>query len=117
MCIRDRGVTVDGFVRFDWSGECRRCLDEVVASQQADISEVFQTDAPDDSEDVRNFDGVHIDLLPTVKEAVAFGLPMSPLCSTDCKGPAPEQYPAKLENEKISAPDPRWAALDAIKFD
>ena len=62
-----------------------------------------------------------------VRDAVLLTLPLAPLCADDCKGPAPEVFPAVVEgdaapsaddDEAIDAPgDPRWAALDGLRFD
>lgn len=113
----ERGVRVTGEIELGWSGECRRCLDEVEGSAAGSIDEIFQVDAPDDG-DIRDFDGELVDLVPVVTEAVAFSLPLAPLCRTDCPGPDPERYPTtteeELEAEAAAAPpvaDPRWAAL------
>jgi uncharacterized protein len=58
---------------------------------------------------------------------VLLTLPLAPLCGDDCKGPAPEAFPAVVEDDAVpsgagdappDAPaDPRWAALDALHFD
>jgi uncharacterized metal-binding protein YceD (DUF177 family) len=54
-------------------------------------------------------------------------LPLAPLCSDDCKGPAPDVFPAVIEGDEVPAEpaapsgeapaDPRWAALDGLRFD
>ena len=51
-------------------------------------------------------------------------LPLAPLCGPDCRGPAPEDFPATVEGEGAGegegdepAGDPRWAALDELRFD
>jgi uncharacterized protein len=121
----ERGVSAMGLVRFDWEGDCRRCLELVVGSLEVEIAEIFQVGAPEDSE-IIDFDGEQIDLVPIVCDAVALSLPLAPLCRPDCVGPDPERYPA-LTAESIEAgsgsagdepvPDPRWAALDQLEFD
>ncbi|MEZ5226034.1 MAG: DUF177 domain-containing protein [Acidimicrobiales bacterium] len=122
----ERGVTVLGEVSFGWEGECRRCLDDVRGETTAPIDEIFQVQAPDDS-DIIDFDGEQIDLLPLVRDAVLVGLPLAPLCRDDCAGPDPERYPAVTADEwerqlaekaaEPPAPDPRWAALSDIELD
>ncbi len=114
----ERGITARGSVEFNWQAACRRCLEPVEQQQSAEIDAIYQLNAPEDSELI-DFDGVHCDLLPVVTEAVAFSLPLAPLCASDCAGPAPEAYPTVLEAdlEKSGGSDPRWDALSELKFD
>lgn len=118
----ERGVSVLGSVQFGWESECRRCLKVLHGTLEAPIDEIFQVNAPSDSE-INSFDGEHLDLLPVVRDAVMATLPLSPLCSEDCHGPDPDRYPALTtdEAEAIAAaeagPDPRWAALEGLNLD
>lgn len=120
----ERGVSVRGSVNFAWLGDCRRCLEETGGSMDIDIAEIFQIDAPEDSELIP-FDGDQIDLVPLVRDAVLLSLPLAPLCGPDCAGPDPDRYPAmtveqseqQKAEEAAEAPDPRWAALDQLKLD
>lgn len=124
----ERGVSVTGGVRFGWEGECRRCLEMTGGELSVDIDEIFQVDAPDDSE-LLPLEGDQIDLVPLVREAVVLSLPLAPLCRDDCPGPDPDRYPALTEEALAEAeaeaeaaaggppPDPRWAALDQLKLD
>jgi uncharacterized protein len=120
------GVAVNGDVTFDWIGECRRCLDEVRGQAQPEVHEIFETrPTPDETFPIER---AQIDLEPVVREAVLLGLPLAPLCGDDCRGPAPETFPAHKPGELSSAEDdadaeggaggdPRWAALDDLRFD
>ena len=74
----ERGVRVTGEIQLAWTGDCRRCLDEVEGVATGPIDEIFQVAAPDDG-DIRDFDGELVDLVPVVAEAVAFSLPLAPL--------------------------------------
>ncbi len=121
----ERGVSVTGSIRFAWEGDCRRCLELTGSTMEFDIHEIFQVDAPEDS-DLLDFDGDQIDLLPLVREAVLFSLPLAPLCGEDCAGPDPDRYPARRIDDFLEAQeaeraaaggDPRWAALDDLTFD
>lgn len=117
----ERGVSAYGVVRFGWEGECRRCLETTGGRLDVDMHEIFQVDAPEDS-DLIDFDGVQIDLVPIVRDAVMLTLPLAPLCRPDCAGPDPGRYPAVTEEERereraeeaATTPDPRWAALDQL---
>ncbi len=124
----ERGVTVRGHVNFSWVGECRRCLDDTGSTLEVDIDEIFQVGAPEDTEIV-DFDGDQIDLLPVVRDAVVFSLPLAPLCRADCPGPDPDRYPAMSveQSEEVRRTerreqldregDPRWSALNELRFD
>ncbi|MDA3041175.1 MAG: YceD family protein, partial [Actinomycetota bacterium] len=112
----ERGVTVHGSVRFDWTGECRRCLEEVSGHLESEIDEIYQIGAPADSDLIELLED-KVDLLPLVRDAVLAGLPLAPLCRPDCAGPDPERYPTLLEPDELSEPpeaDPRWAGLSAL---
>ena len=62
-----------------------------------------------------------IDLGPLVRDALALGLPLAPLCREDCGGPHPEAYPVREGgvdgDDEVGEPprDPRWAALDILR--
>lgn len=118
----ERGVSATGTVRFEWEGDCRRCLEPVQGLIDVSVAEIFQIDAPEDSELI-DFDGENVDLLPIIRDAVALSLPLAPLCRDECAGSDPERYPAltaeqaaaaKAEEEARAGLDPRWAALDEL---
>jgi uncharacterized protein len=119
------GVAVTGTVGFAWQGPCRRCLDDVAGESRPALQEIFEVDpTPDETFPI---EGTQIDLEPVVREAVLLALPLAPLCSEDCRGPAPEAFPAHppgdLDRPDAEAEtdgearDPRWAALDDLEFD
>ncbi len=113
----ERGVSVLGSVTFVWEGDCRRCLETTGGPVTIEIDEIFQVDAPPDS-DIIDFDGDQIDLVPLVTDAVVLSLPLAPLCREDCAGPDPERYPTLAhdadtrERDEHGVPvDPRWEGL------
>ncbi|MFV0260699.1 MAG: YceD family protein [Acidimicrobiales bacterium] len=110
----ERGVSVLGSVWFHWTAECRRCLEDTGGVSEVTVDEIFQVDAPEDSELI-DFDGEQIDLVPIVTETVGLSLPLAPLCRPDCPGPDPDRYPPRSETDiepgAEPAADPRWAAL------
>lgn len=118
-------VVVTGVVRFPWEGDCRRCLQPVTGTAEADVREIFEP-TPVEAE-TWPLDGDSIDLGPVLREVALLSLPLVPLCSEDCAGPDPERFPATPEDdaepgegdaEADEAPrDPRWAALDDLRFD
>ena len=113
--IEGAAVTVHGTVTVPWTAECRRCLDEIAGEVTVDLSEVFEVH-PVEGE-TYPIDGDEVDLEPVVRDAALLHLPLAPLCRPDCAGPAPETFPATVDDETELARDPRWAALDELKFD
>lgn len=119
-------IVVDGTVSAPWTGPCRRCLGEAAGVAIADVREVFEG-RPTDGE-TYPLAGDHIDLEPLVRDAVLLSLPLAPLCSSACPGPAPDAVVVVTADgggpvsgdDAADAPmsgDPRWAALDQIRFD
>lgn len=120
------GIELTGEIGFDWYGECRRCLGEVHGHQTVRFREIAQREPVDD--EVFPIEGDLLDLEPLVRELVLSGLPLAPLCAEDCVGPDPDRFPTTTEDEvaaeaadaaAASEPvrDPRWAALDELRFD
>ena len=121
----ERGVAVYGSITFGWEGDCRRCLEETGGSLTVDIDEIFQVNAPEDS-DIIDFDGDQIDLVPVVRDAVGLSLPLAPLCREDCAGPDPDRYPTLAHDTdtrerdadgNLVDGDPRWAGLSGLDLD
>lgn len=114
------GLVATGTVTVPWVGDCRRCLTPVDGSTVARLKEIFEP-RPVEGETYPMAEDL-VDLEPMVRDAVLLALPLAPLCSTDCLGPAPEAFPAVApdggeEPESDSAVDPRWAALGDLHFD
>ena len=117
------GVVAQGRVRGAWSGECRRCLDEVGGPLDLALYEVFES-SPTEGETWPLIDD-RIDLTSPVREAAILALPIAPLCSADCAGPAPDRFPTGPSRSNVgdestaesAGRDPRWAALDALRAD
>ncbi len=119
----ERGVSVLGRVTFHWTGDCRRCLEETGGPLEIEIDEIFQVDAPPDS-DILDFDGDQIDLVPVVRDAVVLSLPLAPLCRDDCAGPDPDRYPTlapdadtRDRDENGILVDPRWDGLRGLDLE
>ena len=109
------GLEVSGSLEAGWRGSCRRCLAAIEQSVRQDLREMFSL-APTDEEIYPIQDG-EVDLTPMVRDCLVLALPIAPLCSEDCEGPAPDAYPM---NQPEPSPedrpkDPRWAALDALR--
>jgi uncharacterized protein len=134
-------VTVTGAATGEWTGECRRCLEAAGGSVTVELREVFEPH-PVEGETYA-LGGDQIDLSPALREAFALALPLAPLCDEACPGPDPDAHPVTPEADEarggassagVSGPgraeeggdeppggrrvgDPRWAALDALRFD
>ena len=112
------GVVFTGHVRAPWRGECRRCLQVVEGEVDGTLLEVFEPE-PVEGE-TRRLEGTTIDLEPVARESVLLELPQAPLCGEACRGLC-DQCGADRNADPAhthEAPgDPRWSALDALKFD
>ncbi len=118
------GITLQGRLSAPWTGECRRCLEDVDGVIEVELSEVFEPQpTPGETYPI---DGDDLDLEPLVRDAVLLHLPLAPLCRDDCLGPAPEAFPTTVEGaDGDHGPadggepprDPRWAALDVLRLD
>ncbi len=114
------GLVATGTVTVPWVGDCRRCLTPVDGSTAARVKEIFEP-RPVEGETYPMAEDL-VDLEPMVRDAVLLALPLAPLCSPDCLGPAPDAFPAvpsydDEEPELGDAVDPRWAALGDLHFD
>jgi uncharacterized protein len=117
-------LAVSGTVEAPWVGECRRCLDPIEGKLVLDVRELFSR-APDavSDEDVWPIEAEQIDVAAVVADAILLALPLAPLCGPDCRGPVPEAFEsAEDTDDDLSADygapaDPRWAALDELRFD
>jgi uncharacterized protein len=116
------GIWVSGTVSGTAIGECGRCLDEVRLEVAAPVQGLFEySDSrtaveDEDSEDVFQFDGEHLELEGVVRDAVVTSLPFTPLCGPDCPGLC-DQCGARLADDPDHTHevlDPRWAALQSL---
>ncbi len=111
-------LVVSGNVFARWAGDCRRCLGPVTGEIEVPVREVFEP-RPVEGETYPLVDGM-VDLEPMIREALLLALPLAPLCSPDCAGPDPDRFPAlgsDLGVDEGPVRDPRWAALDELRFD
>lgn len=95
--------------------ECARCLDSVSVHHPFTVSEIFsKTELEETEDDVIVLESGNIDLSEIVDRAFVGSLPISFLCSEDCKGLCP-QCGINLNQESCLCADdntdPRLAAL------
>lgn len=115
---------LDASIRLD----CSRCLEAFSLNISGDVSAIFmpaadgKSDEPEqklkaDDLDVQFYGGDEIDLLPPIRDHVAFEIPMRPLCAGDCPGLCP-QCGSNLNKTKCSCEsqeaDPRFAVLKKL---
>jgi uncharacterized protein len=110
-------LTVTGTATGRWEGECRRCLEATGGEVTVQLSEVFEPHPTEGETYPLGRDSV--DLEPVLREALALALPIAPLCDEACAGPDPDAHPVGVAEDEADEPatDPRWGALDALKFD
>jgi len=118
-------LTVTGRVVGRWAGECRRCLGTTGGEVAVRLQEIFDP-RPVEGETYR-LDADQVDLEPALREALALALPLAPLCDEGCVGPDPDDHPVTVADEGdahgangtdgVASADPRWSALDALRFD
>src|SRR4051794_3783680 len=113
------GVLVSGDVDAPLVGSCARCLEPVEDTLGLDVQELFAyegstTEATSEEDEVRLVENDRIDLEPMVRDLVVLSLPLSPVCSEDCRGLCVDcgqrldDLPADHSHELL---DPRWAGL------
>ncbi|MBS1837263.1 MAG: DUF177 domain-containing protein [Actinobacteria bacterium] len=112
---RSDGVTVTGTLTVPWTGPCRRCLEPTDGVAEVHLREVFSDDPVD--ADLLPIESDVIDLGPVLHDAAVLALPLAPLCRDDCAGPAPESFPVQRADGDERPVDPRWSALDELRFD
>ena len=113
------GVLVTGEVDAPLVGSCARCLEPVEDTLELDLQELFAyegstTEATSEEDEVRLVQGDHLDLQPMVRDAVVLALPLSPVCSDDCRGlcvDCGQRLDDLPPDHSHEVRDPRWAAL------
>jgi uncharacterized protein len=110
-------IVAMGTIAAPWTGACRRCLEQIEERTTPSVHEVFARDH--DEGETYPIGHDRIDLEPMVRDLVLLALPLAPLCREECDGPDPDRFPAVADDApRQEAPaDPRWAALDELRFD
>lgn len=109
-------------IRFEAAvhGPCMRCLKDAEPTTEVDAREVDQPgggeelDSPYVSSD-------ELDIAQWANDAFVLALPVQVVCRPDCLGLCPvcgiDLNEAEPGHAHESAPDPRWAALNDLKFE
>ena len=112
------GILASGVVETTMHAECGRCLENFATPFEVEFQELFAY-TPTEA-DERLVHGDHVDLEPTLRDAVVLALPFQPVCRPDCPGLDPESgelrdAEAGVKSDEII--DPRWAALARFAVD
>lgn len=111
------GLLATGTVEGAWEGPCRRCLQPVQGTLNADVQELFEANHREGETYKLGHDFIDLELL--AREALVLDLPLAPLCRQDCRGLCPT-CGADLNQGDCDCPavevDPRWAALDVLRL-
>ncbi|CAM3460307.1 DUF177 domain-containing protein [Occultella aeris] len=120
------GVLVTGTAATEATGECVRCLRDIIHDVEVDLTELFAyaggrhpkiEEEDEEAEPLKEMNGELLDLEETVTDAVVLSLPFQPLCRPDCPGLCPE-CGIRLEDAEPGHSheilDPRWAALSGL---
>ena len=114
------GILVTGRARAGVTFECSRCLREFPSEIAVELCELFTGPGHDAApeEDSYAVAGTDVDLEPMLRDALVLALPLSPVCSLDCKGYCAGCGQNLNEGECTCAPDdvdPRWAGLEDLR--
>ena len=82
-------VEVDGTITCNIDGFCDRCLAPVKKKIVLPFQQTFYKDSGVEEDDYVYFDS-KLDVTQAVRDEIVLGLPMSLLCSDDCKGLCPK---------------------------
>jgi uncharacterized protein len=112
------GIYVSGRVQGHYSMRCARCLKEFTRGFDLEMSELVPREAgPED--DYALASDLTLDPEPIVRDVVVLEMPFSPLCRPDCLGLCEicggDRNLGECPGHEIT--DPRWAGLDAARFD
>jgi uncharacterized protein len=113
------GILITGRARGHVAAQCARCLTDLGSEVEVEVCELFAAPGSEPvDEDAYRISGTEIDLEPMLRDALALALPLNPLCRRDCKGICAGCGADLNVAECVcseDAPDPRWAALDALR--
>lgn len=79
-------INFDGRLRVDYSVKCARCLKEFSNKLDIELSEEFRDAVKCDDKEVYAYERKMINLDRFIIENVVLNLPISQVCSEDCKG-------------------------------
>ncbi len=112
------GVLVSGTATASLVGECGRCLEPVTDVLSVRLQELFAYETSEvEEEETAQMEGVFLDLEPVLRDAVLLALPLTPLCTPDCRGlcvECGERLDDLPPDHGHGSADPRWSALQDL---
>lgn len=109
------GIVLSAKLEVPWEGDCRRCLEPTSGVVTVDVHEIYRVDP---LEDMLPIEDESIDVGAAIRDAALLSLPIAPICRPDCAGPSPDEFPVRTTDTRSEdRVDPRWAALDELRFD
>ncbi len=82
------GFTVKGRVETSLRSECAKCTKPFIEPFSFEFEERFEKTANED-EDIYEYRGDELDLTTMIRDNIFLNLPLSSVCSEDCKGLCP----------------------------
>jgi len=123
----DPGYLLRARLSYDQTLSCDRCLKPIVEHVEPEVELLVLDGHPGAAGEhelkegelgVLHLDGEVLETDPILLEQLQLNLPMKPLCQEDCQGLCPvcgiDRNTGSCSCEE-KTPDPRWAALAAIK--
>ena len=131
VVFADPGFYLRGHLSYDQTLSCNRCLAPIHEPASSEVELMILVEKPGSKGEERGehelkegdmgvlwLDGEILETRPILLEQLQLNIPMKPLCRPDCKGLCPvcggDRNRVACTCEEAS-PDPRWAALAAIK--
>jgi uncharacterized protein len=131
VVFADPGFYLRGHLSYDQILSCNRCLAPIHEPASSEVELMILVERPGSKGEERGehelkegdmgvlwLDGEILETRPILLEQLQLNIPMKPLCRPDCKGLCPvcggDRNRVACSCEEAS-PDPRWAALAAIK--
>lgn len=117
------GILVTGHLETEVGVPCVRCLEPVTVSVEIDLEEQYYPTVdvetgrhmatPDDIDADTRIDQYHVlDISELVRQSLVLAIPMQAKHAFEC---APTYAVIADDEEEITATDPRWAALAALR--
>ena len=116
-----QGILVQAKLRAALPTECVRCLKDFIQPLEADFTELYAFTRKTVTESGLLLpEDAHIDLRPLVREYMLLAVPISALCSPDCKGLCPVcggNLNEADHNHESESTDPRLEILKSLLDD
>ena len=91
FCMQGEGVILKGQLTARYTRPCSRCLEPVTVAFSGDFYDMFYKELnPDDPNDLYLIENYQIDMAAYATALIFLDMPMTALCSPDCRGLCPE---------------------------